>query len=192
MKKNIQTDTARDWLATKPQFRDYSVEKVETGVATDVFRLFEASKPTLYLRISPWGVDTVSSEIFVYELLKHNQILAPEVIYSELNCLNFEGLSCIITSEIKGVPVESIKDKEIHDEVLKSAGKDLAKLNSIEVGGFGFLTKNGEMLSSDLTRYSKYFNAVITEKVPVALRPNPELGDLLVKLKNILIASICR
>jgi len=117
------------------------VERVKTGVSTYVYRVVYEGK-SIYLRVLPENTS------FAIEAKAHSTMLnlgvnVPIPIYLE-HKNDLLGKSIMLTSEISGQCIDRIDryDSDTAD-VLFTAGKQLAIINSIRVDGFSWI--NGDI-----------------------------------------------
>lgn len=154
MRKNISVDTIKDFINTIPSFARYKVEEVEGGISTDIFKLVD-EKSELFLRIAPDG-ENMSTEALIHTLALEVGVSVPECIYYE----DFNkqlGTSFMITSKMQGMPVNS--STKNRNQIIMSAGEDLARLHSITVKGFGWFdvkTLNSTELVGSFDSYSQF------------------------------------
>jgi aminoglycoside phosphotransferase (APT) family kinase protein len=119
-----------------------SVERVMEGVSTYVYRITYRHE-TFYLRVLPEEGASFAPEVVVHNRLRQMQVKVPEVIYF---VDQHEALhrSVMITTEIKGHPVSQCLSfaKVGLNALLIEAGRDLARINSVVVDGFGWMKRN--------------------------------------------------
>lgn len=118
------------------------VEWVTEGVSTFVYQILFPHE-TFYLRILPEEGASFAPEVAVHTQLRSMQIKVPEVIHFE----HYNELlqrSVMVTTEIKGRPLSqsSTLSKKQMEEVVREAGWDLARLNTVEVEGFGWVRRD--------------------------------------------------
>ncbi|MFL5694355.1 MAG: phosphotransferase family protein [Ktedonobacteraceae bacterium] len=119
-----------------------SVERVMEGVSTYVYRITYQHE-TFYLRLLPEEGASFAPEVAVHNRLRQMQVKVPDVIYFEDQ---HEALhrSVMVTTEIKGRPVSQRLSlaKDGLNALLIEAGRDLARINSVVVDGFGWMKRN--------------------------------------------------
>ena len=113
------------------------VERMKTGVSTYVYRVVHEGK-SIYLRVLPENTS------FAIEAKAHINMLnlgvnVPIPIYYE-HKNGLLGKSIMLTSEISGQCIDRY-DSDISD-VLVTAGKQLAIINSIKVDGFSWINRD--------------------------------------------------
>ena len=114
-----------------------NVERVKTGVSTYVYRVIHEGK-SIYLRVLPENTS------FAIEAKAHSTMLnlgvnVPIPVYYE-HKNDLLGKSIMLTSEISGRCIDRC-DSDIAD-VLVTAGKQLAIINSINVDGFSWINRD--------------------------------------------------
>jgi aminoglycoside phosphotransferase (APT) family kinase protein len=109
------------------------------GVSTLVYRITRGDE-SFYLRILPEPDATFAPEVCVHQLALEMGCRVPEAIYYEPRDEHLDR-SLILTTEISGEPLTSTVDPIIAREVVRAAGRDLARINSIPVDGFGWVTR---------------------------------------------------
>jgi aminoglycoside phosphotransferase (APT) family kinase protein len=126
--------------------QDFSVNVVEDGVSTHVYRILNKNE-VFYLRIALGEYERcVSSQVLAHTRLLKLKVKVPEIVsWEEFNPLI--GHSYMLVREIKGFPLHS-KQAQAEDfrsripEVLEAAGADIAKVAAVKVSGFGHIDKN--------------------------------------------------
>ena len=125
------------------------VERVAEGVSTHVYRIV-FQRETFYLRILPEEGASVAPEVVAHRLLRRLQVKVPEVIYFD-HCYEPLQRSVMVTTEVKGIPISQsseLRQGELGAIVIE-AGRDLARINSVKVEGFGW----GETRSNGCRAY---------------------------------------
>ncbi len=119
-----------------------SVESVSDGVSTYVYRLQQGNDVS-YLRVLPEIGARVSPEAHSHRLMRARGARVPDIRFiADHNPLLQR--SVMITDAIAGRPVaESSLEPGVLHAVLFEAGRDLARLNSIDVHGFGWIQRHG-------------------------------------------------
>jgi len=138
MKTGISVDDVRAVLKGT-EFADYNVAYVEEGVSTDVFRL--TKDRVIYLRILP-KEETAETQCLAHELMLKKNLHIPQVLFSINKVKEFNNRSLMIVEEIPGTSLKKTKKEltknQIH-EIMVSAGRELAKINTIHVKGVGWM-----------------------------------------------------
>ena len=129
------------------------IERVAEGVSTWVYRILFQNE-TFYLRILPEDGASFAPEVAAHTLLKHRQVKVPEIIHFE-HCNAVLQRSIMVTSAIKG---QSLKDspslsQEARDAIVAEAGRDLARINSLPVAGFGWVQRDSPETSQLRAQY---------------------------------------
>lgn len=121
--------------------RHLTFHRTAEGVSTPVYRI-HADDRIYYLRLAESPTASLVPEAHLHHLLGIRAIHAPDVIYFDpLN--SALGRSLMIISEIAGKPVNGGIAQAQRRKILLAAGRDLAKINSIPVAGFGWIDRSG-------------------------------------------------
>ena len=127
-----------DLFPTTPPF----VEPVAGGVSTHVYRL-RSRDDVFYLRVLPEIGARFSPEADAHRLMHERGARVPEILFIEDHNPLLQR-SVMITSAIKGAPVtESSLGPNALRAVMLEAGRDLARINSVRVAGFGWIQRYG-------------------------------------------------
>jgi len=127
-------------IATAALGGEVVVEPVKEGVSTYVYRLVRGAE-VFYLRVLPEGGATFAPEAAAHAILRRQGVQVPEVVFWEdLNPL--VARSVMITSEIKGKGIGQAVTRAALPGILRSAGRDLAAINSVVVDGFGWIRRD--------------------------------------------------
>jgi aminoglycoside phosphotransferase (APT) family kinase protein len=135
--QHVQTVVAQLFPACSPQ-----IERVAVGVSTYVYRIF-ARKTTWYLRVLPEEGASFTPEAEVHARLRQAGVRVPEVIFVEpYNELLQRSL--MLTTEIPGQPLAQSQHlgERALTEIVRDAGRDLARINSLPVAGFGWVKRD--------------------------------------------------
>lgn len=117
---------------------DTQVERVLSGISTYVYRIISGCQ-TYYLRILPETGSSFAPELTVLERLRQHDVNVPEVIYAE-DCNDLFKRPVMIESEIKGLSLSKTWLTAAEFEVIaREAGRDLARINTLTVEGFGWI-----------------------------------------------------
>ncbi len=131
-----------------PRVDPASISRVAEGVSTRVYRMAQGDE-ALYLRVLPEEEGSFAPEVYVHALLRERGVKAPEVVYWEHRNPELDR-SIMVTTEIKGQPL-SHAARELSASglrgVLIEAGRDLAIINSVPVGGFGWIRRDALTLT---------------------------------------------
>ena len=123
-----------------------SIERMLEGTSTFVYRLRRGGE-TFYLRVLPEIGDSFVAEALAHQLLRARGVRAPEVLYV-VHLDATLGRSVMVTGKIPG---ESLAQRPVDDgtrEILVEAGRQLALFNSVTVRGFGWITRDREVVST--------------------------------------------
>jgi aminoglycoside phosphotransferase (APT) family kinase protein len=84
---------------------------------------------------------TFAPEVRGHQLARELGCRVPEVLYYEARN-EMAGRSLLLTSEIPGRPLAADDGPESVREAVRLAGQDLARINSIQVAGFGWVRRD--------------------------------------------------
>ena len=117
---------------------DTQLERVWSGISTYVYRI-RSQGQTCYMRILPDEEASFAPEVAVLTRLRQQNINVPEVIYFE-KYNSLLGKSIMIEAELKGQALSRTSfPREVDERVVVEAGRDLARINSLLVEGFGWI-----------------------------------------------------
>jgi aminoglycoside phosphotransferase (APT) family kinase protein len=120
------------------------IERAAGGISTLVYRVVYPNE-TYYLRMLSDPGHSFAAEAAVHAQLRAIHVPAPEVIHFEHRNAALQR-SLLITTAIPGKPVS--QSGELGEATLQGivaeAGRDLARINSIHVSGFGRLRGHAE------------------------------------------------
>ncbi len=124
----------------------------DSGVSSPVYRL-DCGAETFYLRLSETPEASLGPEVQVHGLLRDRGVKVPEVIYFEPFD---EGLqrSVLVTTEIPGESIARSARVEDTATVAREAGRDLARINSVPVEGFGWIRRDHNRRTKLTAQYS--------------------------------------
>lgn len=123
-----------------PSTSSIFVERVEEGVSTYVYRVSHADE-NFYLRVLPEANATFAPEVHVHQLLQARGVKVPEVIHFEHENELLQQ-SIMVTTEIKGMPINCCAVERDIRRILVEAGRDLALINSLPVERFGWIRRD--------------------------------------------------
>lgn len=117
---------------------DTQVERVLSGISTYVYRIVSRGE-VYYLRILPDAEASFTPEIAALTRLRQHQIRVPEIVhYEDYNRLL--GRPIMVEAEIRGLALSrSSFPRDILEKVVVEAGRDLARINSLIVEGYGWV-----------------------------------------------------
>ena len=131
------------------------IERVPKGASTYVYRI-TARSGTYYMRFLPENAS------FAAEVLVHNTLCAAGV--SVPRVIGFEhknehtGLSVMLVDEIPGTCIEDDLPKVNLQDILREAGRQLARIHNIPVDGFGWIDKGSHLiLKGEKRSFDEYF-----------------------------------
>lgn len=123
-----------------PHACQLQVNRVATGVSTWVYSI-HLNGACYFLRVLPEVGASFAPEVSVHTRLRAAGLHVPEVIYFEPQNELF-ARSVMVTTEIRGAPLESAVAPEAMAGVLRAAGRELAILNQVVVDGFGWVARD--------------------------------------------------
>lgn len=143
-----------------------AVERVQEGVSTRVYRV-RCGDEIFYLRVLPEVGASFAPEVLAHALLRERNVRVPEVVYFEHYHETLQR-SVMVTTEIKGNHVgHRAVDRDTKD-ILVAAGRELARINSIPVDGFGWVKRDrGEVtrLEAEHPTYRAFVLAHLEENL---------------------------
>jgi len=135
-KQLLTVPRIKAFVSELPDFSGSSVEVVDGGVSTAVYRLRKNSE-IFYLRLGDIG-GNMSSEALAHEQMIEKGVSVPKVILCE-DENPIINRSFMITTEIPGTRTD--KDPRSSADVIVQAGRQLALINSIPVERFGWIDR---------------------------------------------------
>ncbi len=123
-----------------------TVTRMEEGVSTFVYRV-RRGEMTWYLRVLPEGGESFAPEARVHALLRDRGVRVPEVIHIEDRHPLLQR-SVMVTAEIPGRQIGPDLPENALRPILIEAGRDLARINSVPVAGFGWIRRDQPMNSA--------------------------------------------
>lgn len=118
---------------------DTRVERVLSGISTYVYSIVSRNQ-VYYLRILPDAAASFTPEMAALTRLRQqHQIRVPEIVhYEDYNRLLARPI--MVEAEIKGQALsQSSFPREVLEKVVVEAGRDLARVNSLIVEGYGWV-----------------------------------------------------
>ncbi len=116
----------------------FAVERAPRGMSTPVYRL-QRDGECLYLRMSEDPGGSMRAEVLVHEHLREMGVSVPEVV--ALDDAPEIGRGVMLVREVPGQPLASATGVE-RAPILHAAGRDLARINSVAVDGFGWVRRD--------------------------------------------------
>lgn len=167
-----------------------SVERVLKGTSTFVYRV-TTNSGTYYLRFLPEDAS------FAVEVLAHNTLGAvgvsvPRVIgFEHKNELT--GLSVMLVDEIPGICIEDNWPQTNLQDILREAGRQLARIHSIPVDGFGWIDKGSyDTLKGEKHSFDEYFSEYLNydlqalSQYPFSDEERRQINELMLTARQIL------
>lgn len=116
----------------------FEIERAPGGISTPVYRLRRLAE-TLYLRASEDPGGSMAAEAVVHEHLRAGGVSVPEVV--AVDDAPEIGRGVMLVREIDGAPLAggAVTDPA---PILRAAGRDLARINAVEVEGFGWIRRD--------------------------------------------------
>lgn len=133
--------TAAVMRAFGPSHR-YELERTPQGTSTPVYRLVRGDE-VFYVRAAEHRDHPLDVEVEVHRRLRALGVRVPEVVYHESLDPQL-GRGVAILTALPGTSVASVAPLPgtALAEVYRAAGRDLARIESIPVEGFGFLSRD--------------------------------------------------
>jgi Ser/Thr protein kinase RdoA (MazF antagonist) len=166
------------------------VERVPKGSSTFVYRI-TAKSGRYYLRFLKEDAS------FATEALAHDSLFAAGVSVPRVVCFEHRntlaGLSAMLVEEIPGNSVEDDWPKEHLRDILRDAGRQLARIHTIRVEGFGWVDKNSyDTLKGEKGSFDDYFNEHLDSDIetlgqyPFSDDDRKRIADLMVAARRLL------
>jgi aminoglycoside phosphotransferase (APT) family kinase protein len=119
-----------------------TIERIAEGVSTYVYRI-TSTHEIFYLRVLPEEGASFAPEAVAHAQLRQRQVKVPEIVYFE----PYNDLlqrSIMVTTDIKGISINqsSMLQEGEQEEILREAGRDLARINMLQVEGFGWIQRD--------------------------------------------------
>jgi len=134
-----QTNQIKQLFSSKLSIKTEEIKKIEQGVSTDVYNINPHSD-NLFLRILPEVDSAFSPMVTAHKKALDLGIKVPSVVYYEDFSEIFDGKSFMIVNAIRGSNLQNSYIQ--NNEIFISAGEDIAKFNSIESEGYGWIERN--------------------------------------------------
>lgn len=136
----------------------FHLERVLNGVSTYVYRV-QKEEEILYARILPEIGMSFGVEAHVHSILRHRQVIVPEVIYFAPRQESLD-MSLMIVREIAGAPIRACTSEAEYEPAMIAAGKQLALIHQVPVEGFGAIqrdwTEPGTKLQGEMASMHTY------------------------------------
>ncbi len=148
-----------------------TIQRLPDGLRTQLYRV-RRGEELFCLRLAEVPDENLETDAELHEQLSRLGVDVPRVVFVE----PFDeqlGRSALITTLVRGVPLEQVSSRTAATAVLRAAGADLARLNRLPVEGFGWVRRYGRgRPRAALSSYSD----LVTDLLP-APWPGP-LADL--------------
>ncbi|HZC26429.1 MAG TPA: phosphotransferase [Actinopolymorphaceae bacterium] len=168
------TASARPILERKPDVEAHALEslvrkafgadvpithqRAPDGLCTQVYRLTRGDD-VFYLRLADEAHQNLQTDATLLLRLEGLGVRVPHVVHVEPYDEQI-GRSVLITTAIRGVPLEQVASRAAAADVLREAGKDIALLNQVPVDGFGWIRHDGSgSLHAQLGSYAEFVTA---------------------------------
>ena len=142
-----------------------SSQRTLGGLCTQVYRVRRGGD-LYYLRVAEAEDENLETDAEVFERLSALGVKVPDVVFVE----PFDEAlrrSVMITTVVRGVPLEQVSSRTAATSVLHAAGTDLARLNKLPVEGFGWIRRSGRgPLRADLHSYADLVSEGLPQSWP--------------------------
>lgn len=166
------------------------IERVLKGASTYVFRVTTHSG-TFYMRFLPEDA-SFATEVLVHNTLHSMGVSVPRVIAFE-NKNEYTGLSVMLVDEIPGFCIEENCPQENLQNIIREAGRQLARIHSIPVDGFGWIDKSHQnTLKGEKHSFDEYFSEYLKNDLetlcqyPFSYEERILITDLMLNAKEML------
>ncbi|MCL2883971.1 MAG: aminoglycoside phosphotransferase family protein [Oscillospiraceae bacterium] len=151
--------------------------------STHVYAVYAGGK-IYYLRILPEDA-SFAVEVHAHNLLRDSGVTVPRVLHWEHK--NSEvGLSLMIEAEIPGASVEQEPPGEHLEQILREAGRQIARAHQIPVDGFGFLDRRYYTeLKGEADTFAAFYLAPLEEDIRL-LKHYPFTADEIHRMNRLL------
>ena len=116
----------------------FEIERAPGGMSTPVYRLRRTDE-ILYLRASEDPGGSMRAEAAVHEHLRAAGVSVPQVV--AVDDAPEIGRGVMLVREIGGEPLAGAEGVD-RAPILRAAGRDLARINAVEVEGFGWIRRD--------------------------------------------------
>jgi aminoglycoside phosphotransferase (APT) family kinase protein len=114
-------------------------QRTPDGVSARVYRL-DRGNNTFFLRVAEEVGEDLAVDAALFERLRNEGIEVPQVVHVDRFPPPVD-LSVLIMTAIDGESVASCIEEHQARRAVRAAGRDLARLNSFTVDGFGFISR---------------------------------------------------
>lgn len=174
-------------MATESDVKDD--QRIVEGEVNEVHRVTTDSGEKLIVRISRSSNPRFEAEKWAIDSARKVGVPAPEVLLVEKRTSENESLTFCVEKQIDGIPlrdyIEQVgTDSEDARHAVENAGVALAKIHSVEVGGYGNLSPEGEGHNTSwqeyMTSWSRKADKLIEPAKGIGL--DPEVVEQAIKL----------
>lgn len=141
------------------------VDRTPEGSSTLVYRVVRGTD-VFYLRLAEERDEDLHTDENVHRDLRRRGVPVPDVVYVE----RFDPAldrSVMITTEIAGAPLSADAPHELAVAVVRAAGAACARLNQVEVAGFGWVRRDGSpVLSAKMGSYAEFVRSEMPSDWP--------------------------
>lgn len=158
-------------------------QRMTDGVSTVVYQA-ERGDERFYLRIQPEEGATFAPEVRAHQLARSLGCSVPEVLtYEAIDPIL--GRSTMLTTEIPGRPLSPEVDPVDAEAIVRAAGRDLVRINTIPVNGFGWVDRSSPDVPDEIAAVYSDLDGMldeeyrpIIEKLPGDAVPGVDPDDL--------------
>lgn len=162
----IDSSKVKEFLMSL-NFSDYEASPQTENFSTDVFKLTKDNS-ILYLRILS-SDENIEPQCVAHKLLLDKGVKIPKVIYCKRTVDIFDNRDVMVSKEVKGqsmLEMENNLKEEEKKNIFIEAGKDLARINEIEVEKCGDICDvKGNTLIGDCNSYEEYTLGRVPKKL---------------------------
>lgn len=138
--------------------QELQIERTPSGSATQVYRLVRGFE-VFYVRIAEGPKDSFAPEAELHRALCELGARVPQVLHCEPFAPALER-SVMVTTEVPGQPLNVMSQADTPAGIGRAAGRDLARIHSIPVRGFGWIRREhgaaGWPLRAQHATYGEY------------------------------------
>jgi aminoglycoside phosphotransferase (APT) family kinase protein len=116
-----------------------AIERVAEGVSTCVYRI-QCAGATYYLRILPEAGASLAPEADVHRRLRAAGVRVPDIVHYEACPAAFQR-SAMMTTALPGCALGYGQQPAAGPQILRQAGRDLARINQVTVQGYGWVDR---------------------------------------------------
>ncbi|WP_020578255.1 aminoglycoside phosphotransferase family protein [Actinopolymorpha alba] len=114
-------------------------ERTPSGSSTQVYRVIRGAE-TFYVRIAEGPEDSLAPEAELHRVLHESGVRVPQVVHYEPFDVRL-ARSVMVTTEVAGQPLSATPQADAPADIGRAAGRDLARIHSIPVQGFGWIRR---------------------------------------------------